>query len=550
MGKRCRVAALGATFALLVAACAATDPEDNPQAVRAATTTTSTSVAPVQFPDSLADASFVRAELPSGPCVAGDDAQVALFDAADGQELWSFTIPRPGGLTVLNGNAAFLSFAWDREQSPGVGAIDLEGRAPLWQRFLDELPEQMERAGDGLVVVTRSAIRSLDPADGSDNWVIGTEFDFTDVVIEDNVAYVLNSVGVNGIDLTSGRRQWQFPIERPDGLAAADGLVVIASGSRIAAVDVEAEALIWDDRVNRLGAGEVWVSRSAVLVELAPAESPAGGILAIDAATGIERWQLDEVDEIFWTGADQIVTSTAAPEFRGSEAWDLFAIDVASGERQWSMPVSAPASHSVVGVADGRAVVVDPHPAVAGVSRIRLIDTADGSVVWETSSVEAIDGASIEVGSFVEPWVMRPFAVPVIGELWLASLIKPVFYRLMAMQGIYDIASVPRVEVEAYVDLLKRGDGGRAFLDIMRRYETTAKKERLYLETLKNRSYPAQVIWGEHDPALKIGRYGTEAQRSVGVDTIHRVPGRHFLQEDNAPAIADLVAALASSAGS
>ena len=420
MGKRCRVAALGATFALLVAACAATDPEDQPQAVRAATTTTSTSVAPAQFPEALADTSFVRADLPSGPCVAGDDAQVSLFDAADGSELWSFSIPRPGGLTVLNGNAAFLSFAWDREQSPGVGAIDLSEQAPLWQRFLDELPEQMERAGDGLVVVSRSSIRSLDPTDGSDNWVVGTEFDFTDVVIEDAVAYVLNSVGVDGIDLTSGLREWQFPIERPDGLAAADGLVVIAAGSRLVAIDVAAQALVWDDRVNRLGAGRLWVSPSAVLVELAPAESPSGGILAIDAERGFERWQMDDVDEIFWTGPDQFVTSTAAAEFRGSQAWDLIGVDVATGETQWAVPVSAPASSSVVGVADGRAVVVDPHPAVAGVSRIRLLDTADGSVVWETSSVESIDGASIEVGSFV---TVHRTTDTLVGERGFAALI-------------------------------------------------------------------------------------------------------------------------------
>jgi hypothetical protein len=172
--------------------------------------------------------------------------------------------------------------------------------------------------------------------------------------------------------------------------------------------------------VNRLGAGRLWVSPSSVLVELAPSESPSGGILAIDAVSGFERWQLDDVDEIFWTGADQIVTSTAAAEFRGSQAWDLIGVDVATGETQWELPVSAPASQSVVGVADSRAVVVDPHPAVAGVSRIRLIDAADGSVVWETSSVESIDGASIEVGSIV---TVHRTTDTLVGERGFAALI-------------------------------------------------------------------------------------------------------------------------------
>lgn len=419
MGKRCRVAAWGATFALLVAACAATDPEP-PAAVRAASTSSTTSLAPVQFPDALADASFLRADLPGGPCVAGDDARVALFDAGSGEELWTFNIPRPGGLTELNGNAAYLSFAWDRDQSPGVGAIDLSTRAPMWQRFLDELPDQLERAGDGLIVVSRSSIRSLDPADGSDNWVLGTEFDFTDVVIEDSTAYVLNSVGVNGLDLTTGQRQWQFPIERPDELAASNGVVVIAAGSRLVALDVAAQGVLWDERVNRLGAGRFWVSPSAVVVELAPSEAPGGGLLAIDRSTGFTLWQLENVEEVFWTGDDQIVTSSAAADFRGSQAWDLVGIDVRSGERQWALPVSAPASASVVGVAEGRAVVADPHPAVGGVSRIRLVDTTDGSIIWETSSVEAIDGASIEVDSFV---TLHRTTDTLVGERGFAALI-------------------------------------------------------------------------------------------------------------------------------
>ncbi len=153
----------------------------------------------------------------------------------------------------------------------------------------------------------------------------------------------------------------------------------------------------------------------------------------------------------------------------------------------------------------------------------------------------------IKVESFVEPWVMRPFAVPFVGKLWLISLVKPVFRQLMAWQGINDFRSVPAAEIDAYVDLLKRKDGGRAFLRIMRSYETTAAKETLYLDTLRKRAYPAQVIWGERDPALKMARYGKEARHAVGVETIHTVPGKHFLQEDNAAAIADRIAELARS---
>ncbi len=140
---------------------------------------------------------------------------------------------------------------------------------------------------------------------------------------------------------------------------------------------------------------------------------------------------------------------------------------------------------------------------------------------------------------------MEPFARPVVGEAYLRSLSKPAFRVLMALQGVADRSAVPGEELDAYVDLLKRQDGGRAFLKIMRGFErTTAKRER-YRAVVGSDRYPVQVVWGAQDPALKVDVHGTVAQEASGADTIHRLPGKHFLQEDQAPAIADRVATLA-----
>src|SRR5262249_55583825 len=78
------------------------------------------------------------------------------------------------------------------------------------------------------------------------------------------------------------------------------------------------------------------------------------------------------------------------------------------------------------------------------------------------------------------PWMMAPFARRGVGELWLASMIKPAFRQLMYYAGIRDRSATPAAELDAYVDLLKREDGGRAFLEIMRGFERTAAKQRLY----------------------------------------------------------------------
>lgn len=154
----------------------------------------------------------------------------------------------------------------------------------------------------------------------------------------------------------------------------------------------------------------------------------------------------------------------------------------------------------------------------------------------------------IKVSHFNKPWVMRPFELPLLGELWLASLIKPFFRVLMAMQGIADRSGTPDAELDAWVDLLKRDDGGRAFLKIMRHFETTIEKEQRYLATVRDVPYPVQIIWGDRDPALRWERYGREAEQATGLNATARLPAKHFLPEDQAPAIARHIAALAGRA--
>jgi haloalkane dehalogenase len=150
----------------------------------------------------------------------------------------------------------------------------------------------------------------------------------------------------------------------------------------------------------------------------------------------------------------------------------------------------------------------------------------------------------IEVDTFKRPWSMEPFARRGIGEWYLRGLSKAIFRAIMGLQGIADRSAVTGAELDAYVDLLKREDGGRAFLKVMRGFERTPAKRDLYRAVVGSDRYPVQVIWGARDPALKIGVYGEIARRTTGVEAIHRLPAKHFPQEDQAPALAELVAAL------
>jgi haloalkane dehalogenase len=152
----------------------------------------------------------------------------------------------------------------------------------------------------------------------------------------------------------------------------------------------------------------------------------------------------------------------------------------------------------------------------------------------------------IEVDQFKRPWSMEPFARRGLGEVYLRTLTKPAFRTLIRLQGIEDMSATTKEELDSWVDLLKRGDGGRAFLRIMRGFERTRAKRQLYAGTLRDVPYPVQVVWGEKDPALRVDRHGEDVRRIAGLEQIHRLPAKHFLQEDQAPAVAERVAALAS----
>lgn len=151
----------------------------------------------------------------------------------------------------------------------------------------------------------------------------------------------------------------------------------------------------------------------------------------------------------------------------------------------------------------------------------------------------------VAVEHFKRPWSMEPFARPGIGEVYLRTLTKPAFRTLMRMQGVQDMSAVSRAELDAYVDLLRVDDGGRAFLRIMRSFERTAEKQRLYEGVLRDAAYPVQIVWGAKDPALKLAVHGEQARLAAGLDAIHTVSAKHFLQEDQAPAVAEHIAGLA-----
>jgi pimeloyl-ACP methyl ester carboxylesterase len=159
-------------------------------------------------------------------------------------------------------------------------------------------------------------------------------------------------------------------------------------------------------------------------------------------------------------------------------------------------------------------------------------------------SLTILNTLTASVGSFSKPWIMRPFEWPLIGDLYVGMMMPILFQQLMYLQGVQDKSVFGRPEAEAYMELLKTNDGGKAFLRMMRCFETTREKEQLYVNAVRKLTVPKQVIWGANDPALSLKKHGYRHRDAMEIQRFFTVPGKHFLQEDCAPAIVEHVVAM------
>ena len=152
----------------------------------------------------------------------------------------------------------------------------------------------------------------------------------------------------------------------------------------------------------------------------------------------------------------------------------------------------------------------------------------------------------IDVAHFRRVWTMDLARPPVLGPLWVATIRPPVARWLFYLQGIGDRASTPAHEVDAHIALLHRDGGGSSFRKIVRGFELTEERERFYMDGLREAGWPAAILWADRDPALG------EDRRRVFEDVLgieaKVISAKHFLQEDQAPAVADAIAEVAGTA--
>jgi haloalkane dehalogenase len=151
----------------------------------------------------------------------------------------------------------------------------------------------------------------------------------------------------------------------------------------------------------------------------------------------------------------------------------------------------------------------------------------------------------VDVEHFHRPPALELLARPRVSGLALRLVPRLAFRTLMWRIGIADRSSTSDAELDAWLELLRREDGGHACVRMATGLERTREKSELYRSALAALSVPVQVLWGIDDPVLKVEVEGESVSVAAGVPLV-RLPGKHFLQEDCFEAIGVRIARLAA----
>lgn len=199
----------------------------------------------------------------------------------------------------------------------------------------------------GLVYVANSDVPdgmvfAIDAVDGSIAWQVEANDIFATPAVAGGMVF-LGGVNVSALDARTGQERWTF---EPEGVvyaspAVVDGVVYAGTGDgEVFALDAAGGDLVWRAKLDRSVRASPAVDGGSVYLHVA------GGVLALDAASGQERWRVPvgSPGNGPWPGspavADGVVyvagwlesPEVAAP---GEVRPVLLALDAATGAERW-----------------------------------------------------------------------------------------------------------------------------------------------------------------------------------------------------------------------
>ncbi|MCM2580491.1 outer membrane protein assembly factor BamB family protein, partial [Streptomyces meridianus] len=335
------------------------------------------------------------------PAVAGDLLYVTSFEVH--------------ALDVASGRRQFKTrdVAWAMEiadgrihasDGPTLYALDALDGSECWRLAADGWVYSL-KAGHGTVVTgTRGGgVQAWDAATGERLWELtGAQDDFetpdSGPVVHEGTVFVWADGRLRAFEARTGHERWSYPVGDPAScggvpirmLPAPDGVVYVAAGTRVLAIDIARGDVRW-----RFEAPAVFLSPPAY----APGPAVTGGgvylsdylgtVYALDAADGRDRWRI--ATEARQSTAPVLLAAGSVHVASGSA---LYTLDTVTGTPKWRFAAQGEVIGSPV-TADGRI-----HFGAAD-HCLYTLDAAGGQLRWKLATGGEITGEPVVAGGVV-----------------------------------------------------------------------------------------------------------------------------------------------------
>jgi serine/threonine-protein kinase len=304
----------------------------------------------------------------AGSNSAGEGRLYAL-DARTGEERWTSTVPvEPQSAPAVVDGRIYVG-TWEKGDKGAVVALDTATGTELWRfPILLDVDSEVGPFSDlqiyrrtvasspavtnGVVyaAIPGNFIVALDAASGEERWRKSIPPSNSSPAVVDGVVYVgAHDRSILALDAATGEERWRRSLPQiPNTPVVADGTVYINCGNRsdgsggwVFALDAVTGEERWhfarpDDTLSAFIAPTV--AGGMVYVGTVNAPGVVGAdqwvFEALDAETGVTRWQVDVVGQL-----NQPVIADGVVYFGTGLDRSLLAVDAATGAERWRIPL-------------------------------------------------------------------------------------------------------------------------------------------------------------------------------------------------------------------
>ena len=324
---------------------------------------------------------------------------------------WSLATTTGGTAQDVTCAAPTLSATVAMPGGDAAGATAQPGPAPdspgpCWTWSIDGYtgnPDERDIVAVGDVVVTVGrgpTVIALDATDGSERWSYPVTNDaslrVTGLTAADGVVYAAGPNGLSALGPNDGSVRWEYVVEKPDGPysqgggfyspAAVGGLVYgvtridDAAGNSsysLVAVDAATGAERWalPPSTSEIDPPASDGSLVAAVFYTMEDDLRWPNLGAFDAATGASRWVSEIRDVEQWPTSRPVVTQDLV--YLGSQNGDIVARSAADGSREWRTNIDFSSVESIT-VADGNLYAMNS-------KALRALNAKNGKMRWEAT---------------------------------------------------------------------------------------------------------------------------------------------------------------------